>query len=230
MSSSSSRIVTADAIPERHTCDFWGGGSIKERTFGSKCPGIVTILRTTNIVEIITGWYETFSNTGIRLVLGLDSPIRLGKNFPDFIPNTLMSSPLCFDLFPSHHASIKGSRSIPVNLSTTTMRFTSALAVLLASLPSAFAATRTFDFNVVNGVVAPDGHEREWEITSFSRITCQIVIYSAVLINDQYPAPLITANKGDRLVINTHNKLSDPRMRRSVSIVCKKFPFIIFPV
>jgi len=46
--------------------------------------------------------------------------------------------------------------------------------------------------------------------------------YSAVLINDQYPAPLITVNKGDRLVINTHNKLSDPRMRRSVSIVHKK--------
>ena len=108
------------------------------------------------------------------------------------------------------------------------MRLTSAFAVLFAGLPSAFAATRTFDFNVVNGVVAPDGLEREWEITGFSRITCQIVIYTAVLINDQYPAPLITANKGDRLVTNTHNKLSDPRMRRSVSIVRKKLPFIIF--
>jgi len=41
------------------------------------------------------------------------------------------------------------------------MRLTSAFAVLFASLPSAFAATRTFDFNVVNGVVAPDGYERE---------------------------------------------------------------------
>ncbi|KAL9715578.1 Laccase-1 [Leucoagaricus gongylophorus] len=81
------------------------------------------------------------------------------------------------------------------------MRFISALAVLLAGLSSVFAATRFFDFDVVNDKVSPDGFERD-----------------AVLINSQYPAPLITVNKGDRLVINTHNKLSDPRMRRSVSI------------
>jgi len=41
------------------------------------------------------------------------------------------------------------------------MRFISALAVLLAGLSSVFAATRTFDFDVVNDKVSPDGFERE---------------------------------------------------------------------
>ncbi|KAJ3568355.1 hypothetical protein NP233_g5768 [Leucocoprinus birnbaumii] len=81
------------------------------------------------------------------------------------------------------------------------MRLPSALTLLLAALPSAFAATRTFNFDVVNAKVSPDGFVRE-----------------GVLINGQYPAPLITASKGDRLTINTHNKLTNPLMRRSVSI------------
>jgi len=81
------------------------------------------------------------------------------------------------------------------------MRFSPALALLAACLPSALAATVTVDLDIVNGEVAPDGFTRD-----------------AVLVNGQYPGPLIKAFKGDRLVIPTHNKLTSTLMRRSTSI------------
>ncbi|KAF9447931.1 multicopper oxidase [Macrolepiota fuliginosa MF-IS2] len=74
-------------------------------------------------------------------------------------------------------------------------------ALLLSLLPVVFAETRNFDFVINNAVVKPDGFER-----------------SAVLVNGQYPGPLLTANKGDHIVIPTHNQLTDPHMRRSTSI------------
>ncbi|KAF5348571.1 hypothetical protein D9756_009656 [Leucocoprinus leucothites] len=81
------------------------------------------------------------------------------------------------------------------------MKLLSAFTLLLAGLPSTFAADRTFDFDIVNAAVAPDGFERQ-----------------GVLVNGIYPAPLITASKNDRLVIRTNNKLTNPNMRRSFSI------------
>ncbi|KAF9449616.1 multicopper oxidase [Macrolepiota fuliginosa MF-IS2] len=81
------------------------------------------------------------------------------------------------------------------------MRLSSALVFLAACLQCVLADTRTVEFNVVNGKVSPDGFERD-----------------AVLINGEYPGPLITASKGDRLVIPTNNQLSSTTMRRSTSI------------
>jgi FtsP/CotA-like multicopper oxidase with cupredoxin domain len=38
-------------------------------------------------------------------------------------------------------------------------------------------------------------------------------------VNNRFPGPLITANKGDTLKITVNNKLTDPTMRRSTTIV-----------
>ena len=74
--------------------------------------------------------------------------------------------------------------------------------VLAAILPSALAVDRVYQFNVANGLVSPDGFSRQ-----------------AVLVNGIYPGTTITANKGDRLILNVTNNLSDPTMRRSTTIV-----------
>jgi len=55
--------------------------------------------------------------------------------------------------------------------------------------------------NVVNKVIAPDGFPR-----------------STVLVNGQFPGPLIAANKGDRFSLNVVDSLTDPTMLRSTSI------------
>lgn len=52
--------------------------------------------------------------------------------------------------------------------------------------------------------IAPDGFNR-----------------SSALVNGQFPGPLLTANKGDRITVNVNNRLTDPTMRRSTSIVCR---------
>ncbi|TFK35168.1 laccase [Crucibulum laeve] len=71
----------------------------------------------------------------------------------------------------------------------------------LGLLPTAFAATQNFDLVINNAVISPDG---------FSR--------SAVLANGTFPGPVFAVNKGDSVVIPTHNQLVDPGMRRSTSI------------
>ncbi|CUA69327.1 laccase, multicopper oxidase, benzenediol:oxygen oxidorectuctase [Rhizoctonia solani] len=73
----------------------------------------------------------------------------------------------------------------------------------LSLFASAFARTVDYKFDVANGVVAPDGVTR-----------------NAVLVNGRFPGPLVTANKGDTLKITVRNRLSDPTMRRSTTIVC----------
>ena len=50
--------------------------------------------------------------------------------------------------------------------------------------------------------IAPDGFPR-----------------SASVANGQFPAPLITATKGDVIMVAVNNELSDPTMKRSTSIV-----------
>ncbi|THU81230.1 laccase [Dendrothele bispora CBS 962.96] len=68
-----------------------------------------------------------------------------------------------------------------------------------------FAITRAADvnleFNVDNSVVAPDGFNR-----------------AGVIVNRVFPGTLIQASKNDVLHIKTNNNLTDPDMRRSLSI------------
>ncbi|KAH7873948.1 Cu-oxidase-domain-containing protein [Lentinula edodes] len=73
------------------------------------------------------------------------------------------------------------------------------LAVLLA-LP-AFSDTIPITLDIVNADGAPDGFNR-----------------SMVTANGTYPGPLITATKGDTLVVTVNNLLDDPTMRRSTSL------------
>ncbi|QRW09966.1 Multicopper oxidase [Ceratobasidium sp. AG-Ba] len=76
-----------------------------------------------------------------------------------------------------------------------------ATAVLSLLASSAFARVVNYKFDVVNGNLSPDGVSRD-----------------AVLINNRFPGPLITANKDDTLRISVNNKLDNANMRRSTSI------------
>src|ERR1044072_1553366 len=53
--------------------------------------------------------------------------------------------------------------------------------------------TRYFEFMLNKVKLSPDGFER--------------TVWS---VNDQYPGPMIRANKGDRIVVNVTNKFNDP--------------------
>lgn len=70
----------------------------------------------------------------------------------------------------------------------------------LAGLSEAAAATH--QWTLASKDIAPDGFTR-----------------SAALVNGQYPGPLLSFNKGDTAYVNVNNRLSDPTMRRSTSIV-----------
>ncbi|KAJ7513126.1 laccase 3 [Mycena galericulata] len=71
----------------------------------------------------------------------------------------------------------------------------------LTLLPSVFAAQVIFNLDIVNTQLAPDGFVRD-----------------TVVPNGIFPGPTFMVNKGDSVVIHTHNKLTDPDMRRSTSI------------
>ncbi|KAJ3785065.1 Cu-oxidase-domain-containing protein [Lentinula aff. detonsa] len=75
-----------------------------------------------------------------------------------------------------------------------------ALLALLKPHP-VLGATVPVTLDIINAVGAPDG---------FSR--------SMVTANGTYPGPLITANKGDTLVVTVNNKLTDDTMRMSTSL------------
>ncbi|KAJ6514341.1 laccase [Mycena vitilis] len=71
-----------------------------------------------------------------------------------------------------------------------------------ALLPSiVLAEQKVFNLDIVNTKLAPDGFERD-----------------TVVPNGTFPGPAFLVNKGDSVVIHTHNKLTDPGMRRSTSI------------
>ncbi|KAI0030477.1 Cu-oxidase-domain-containing protein [Vararia minispora EC-137] len=74
-------------------------------------------------------------------------------------------------------------------------------APLLAIASVALAKTESVTLDIVNAQIAPDGFVR-----------------SGVTANGIYPGPLISANKGDRLVVKVNNKLTDHTMRRSVAM------------
>ncbi|KAJ6571287.1 laccase 6 [Mycena capillaripes] len=72
----------------------------------------------------------------------------------------------------------------------------------LTLLPTgAFGAQKVFNLNIVNAKLAPDGFVRD-----------------TVVPNGTFPGPTFKLNKGDSVVIHTHNQLTSPDMRRSTSI------------
>lgn len=52
--------------------------------------------------------------------------------------------------------------------------------------------TRRYDFNISRGVIAPDGYEKR-----------------VLLVNDQFPGPLIEANWGDWIEVKVTNSISE---------------------
>lgn len=72
----------------------------------------------------------------------------------------------------------------------------------LAQIGLSQAAIVSHQWTLANKVISPDGANR-----------------SAALINGQYPGPLLKFNKGDTGLIAVNNRLTDPTMRRSTSIV-----------
>ncbi|KAJ4474859.1 Cu-oxidase-domain-containing protein [Lentinula aciculospora] len=77
---------------------------------------------------------------------------------------------------------------------------TSTVLAALLALP-AFSDTISVTLDIINADGAPDGFNR-----------------SMVTANGTYPGPLITATKGDTLVVTVNNLLDDPTMRRSTSL------------
>ncbi|KAJ6602828.1 laccase [Mycena vulgaris] len=66
---------------------------------------------------------------------------------------------------------------------------------------TALGAQVVFNLDIVNAELSPDGNTR-----------------NTVVANGTFPGPTIKVNKGDSVVIHTHNKLTAPDMRRSTSI------------
>ncbi|KAJ7889561.1 laccase-1 [Mycena olivaceomarginata] len=66
---------------------------------------------------------------------------------------------------------------------------------------SALGAQVVFNLDIVNAKLSPDGFVRD-----------------TVVPNGTFPGPTFAVNKGDSVVIHTHNKLTSPDMRRSTSI------------
>jgi len=67
------------------------------------------------------------------------------------------------------------------------------LCALLALLPSAICATVTYDFNITWVSSNPDGAH----------------VRPTIGINGQWPLPAITANVGDRIIVNVFNGLGN---------------------
>ena len=53
--------------------------------------------------------------------------------------------------------------------------------------------THSYDFHIKRGTIAPDGYQKD-----------------VLLINDQFPGPLIEANWGDTIAVTVHNELTEP--------------------
>ncbi|KAF8578777.1 multicopper oxidase [Ramaria rubella] len=71
----------------------------------------------------------------------------------------------------------------------------------LSLVGQSFSKDISLNLHVNNAEVSPDGFPR-----------------SGVLMNGQFPGPVITAQKGDTLLLNVNNDLKDPTMRRSTSV------------
>ncbi|KAL2210051.1 laccase [Sarocladium strictum] len=61
------------------------------------------------------------------------------------------------------------------------------------SLPINSGVIRHYDFTISRGVIAPDGYQRD-----------------VLLVNDQFPGPLIEANWGDTIQVTLRNNITEP--------------------
>lgn len=78
-------------------------------------------------------------------------------------------------------------------------------AILSLALTAAVNGGRVkHEWDIVAAPISPDGFTR-----------------NAALVNGIFPGPILTANKGDLISVQVNNKLNDPEMRRSTSIVCR---------
>ena len=68
---------------------------------------------------------------------------------------------------------------------------------------------------------------KEWTLAA-NKIAPDGFTRSAALVNGQFPGPLLKATKGDSITVNVHNRLADPTMRRSTSVVCLLKQFFRF--
>ncbi|KZS91043.1 laccase [Sistotremastrum niveocremeum HHB9708] len=71
----------------------------------------------------------------------------------------------------------------------------------LALFTNVFAATQFYNLDLNTGQVAPDGYER-----------------TAITINGAFQAPVITANKNDRIEANVSDHITDPAIYEATSI------------
>ena len=67
--------------------------------------------------------------------------------------------------------------------------------------------TRTYQFVVEERIGSPDGIEKRM-----------------LVVNGQFPAPLIKGNKGDTFKLNVFDALTDNELDTVTSIVCSRFP------
>lgn len=74
-------------------------------------------------------------------------------------------------------------------------------AIISLNVAPVFAATRSYTLEISNADVAPDGFTR-----------------GAVIVNGNYRAPLLTADKGDTFAVAIENNLDDPDMHADTSI------------
>ncbi|KAH6609155.1 multicopper oxidase [Trichoderma cornu-damae] len=59
--------------------------------------------------------------------------------------------------------------------------------------PPNTGVTRTYDFTLSRGLASPDGYQKQ-----------------VILVNDQFPGPLIEANWGDTIQVTVHNNITGP--------------------
>lgn len=78
------------------------------------------------------------------------------------------------------------------------------LSLLALSARSVSAAFADYTLNIVNARISPDGFARD-----------------ASLVNGVFPGTVIFANKGDVIRNTVVNKLTNPTMRRSTTIVSR---------
>jgi FtsP/CotA-like multicopper oxidase with cupredoxin domain len=59
--------------------------------------------------------------------------------------------------------------------------------------PPTTGVTRKYEFTIARGYISPDGFQKE-----------------ALLVNGQYPGPLIEANWGDMISVTVNNNITGP--------------------
>ena len=74
---------------------------------------------------------------------------------------------------------------------------------------NAAPTTRVYNFTVTEGTGAPDGNDGRSMELNVNLLTWIGVNRTMLLINGRFPGPLIRMNRGDRLLVNVTNKMSN---------------------